>query len=583
MPLDIRAYRVFVASPGGLHDERKAFRDAIEVYNQAEAIPRGVLFIPVGWEDTLGGFGRPQSLINEELRECDFLVLVLWDRWGTPPGDDGGHFTSGTEEEFTVAQQALRDSNAPMQQIVVLFKGVDPKQLSDPGQQLSRVLAFRKQLETDKELLYQSFDSLERFAALLSRHLGAWLRAHERRSAPITEFSPEILSSFELIREPDSLEKTGTAELDEAWNLANNGRRTEAETIFSKAIVRADDPRSFLNFGRFLNQDGRLDQAMVMFEQAMNLAQWVGSEEILTEALNEIGEFYRTRGEVAVAEECFRNALVLAQKQGNLYGMVNCLSSLALLLRNRGDLTGAETMLKEALGIAEQLPDPEGVANVSGNIGLVLEIRGDLAGAEEMYRKALEIHLQQEALIGVSTGYGNLGNVLRARGDLDGAEAMHRKALEIDEQMGHVEGMAIQLGNIGIVLEERGDLNGAEEMHRKSLEIETRLGRLEGMASDYGNIGNVLYRRGDLAGAEEMHRRSLELEERLGRIEGIGLSYISLGEIARDQGKGEVSRDLYKRARAIFEQLGNSDRQADVNTRLEELGKGVPPAEVEAS
>jgi hypothetical protein len=52
----------------------------------------------------LGGTGRPQALINDELRTCDFVFLLLWDRWGTPPQPTGtGSYTSGTEEEFRVA------------------------------------------------------------------------------------------------------------------------------------------------------------------------------------------------------------------------------------------------------------------------------------------------------------------------------------------------------------------------------------------------------------------------------------------------------------------------------------------------
>src|SRR5215218_5306534 len=129
MPHDIRAFRVFVASPGGLEKERKAFRATINAYNEAEAIPRGVLFIAVGWEDTLGGIGRPQSIINEEIRSCDFMVLLFGNRWGSPPGGSG-RFSSATEEEFMVALECVRAPEAAMSQIVVFFRSPTRKQLS---------------------------------------------------------------------------------------------------------------------------------------------------------------------------------------------------------------------------------------------------------------------------------------------------------------------------------------------------------------------------------------------------------------------------------------------------------------------
>src|SRR4051812_44093463 len=120
MSIEICAYRVFVASPGGLEKERKAFSQALHAYNQAEAIPRGLMFHPVGWEDTLGGLGRPQGMINGEIRGCDFFALLFWARGGSAP-DTTGRYTAATEEEFNVALECVRDPAMPMRQIVVFF------------------------------------------------------------------------------------------------------------------------------------------------------------------------------------------------------------------------------------------------------------------------------------------------------------------------------------------------------------------------------------------------------------------------------------------------------------------------------
>lgn len=98
MPINVVGYRVFIASPGGLDDIRRVFRDTLEDYNRHEAIPRNLLFVPFGWEATLPGVGRPQELINRDIRTCDHAVFIFGDRWGSKPGKGKKH-TSGCDEE----------------------------------------------------------------------------------------------------------------------------------------------------------------------------------------------------------------------------------------------------------------------------------------------------------------------------------------------------------------------------------------------------------------------------------------------------------------------------------------------------
>jgi hypothetical protein len=143
MASKISCLRVFIASPGGLAEERKAFREEIQDYSEAESIPRGVLFQPVGWEDTLGAVGRPQTIINEDVRDSDYLILLLWNRWGSPPDTRSSRFTSGTEEEYRIAMECYNSQDFPMRKLVMMFKSVDPQQLTDPGPQLQKVLEFR--------------------------------------------------------------------------------------------------------------------------------------------------------------------------------------------------------------------------------------------------------------------------------------------------------------------------------------------------------------------------------------------------------------------------------------------------------
>lgn len=175
----VTEYRIFIASPGGLDAERQAFRKVINDYNESDALHDGLVFVPVGWDLARAGMGRPQEEINGLVRQCDYLVLILHDRWGTPPSD-AGLYTSGTEEEYNIARQLLEAKK--MRDILVFFKGVDPGRLSDPGPQLQKVLDFRESLEAKRELLFKRFQVLDEFETQLRFHLAAWRRTHSARN-----------------------------------------------------------------------------------------------------------------------------------------------------------------------------------------------------------------------------------------------------------------------------------------------------------------------------------------------------------------------------------------------------------------
>ena len=175
MPRQIIQYRVFIASPSGLQDERNRFHKALEKFSRLHGSERDVSFEPVGWEETIGGAGRPQAIINEDLMQCDYVVFVVHDRWGTP---GGGGYTSGTEEEWAIAEQLYRDNK--LRNIALFFKSVDPAKLSDPGDQLKPVLEFKKKIEREKRYLYKSYDNVDEFIDGLDGHLAKWLKDHER-------------------------------------------------------------------------------------------------------------------------------------------------------------------------------------------------------------------------------------------------------------------------------------------------------------------------------------------------------------------------------------------------------------------
>lgn len=157
--------RAFLASPGDLQEERKVIRKVVDEFNESWANALGYQVELVGWEETVAGFGRPQHLINQDLDRCDLFIGMIWKRWGTPP-DHGGDFSSGFHEEFERSMARCEETGSP--EISLFFKQIPGEFMVDPGDDLKKVLEFRKTIIAGKKILSRT-----------SRRYGIWKRYPE--------------------------------------------------------------------------------------------------------------------------------------------------------------------------------------------------------------------------------------------------------------------------------------------------------------------------------------------------------------------------------------------------------------------
>lgn len=185
--------RIFRSNPSGLEDIEAHLEAIVQDYNETEAKRRGVLFSTVNWRNVVGGAGRPQDIVNKELEQAHYLLLILWDRWGTPTGtEDSPGYSSGTMEEFAKAIELLRDENKPMLQIAVFFREVDPIRLKDAGPQLQQVVDFKTLIESSKEILYTTFSAPADFESKLRAYLSRWLRDCEEGRELVARDLPRL-------------------------------------------------------------------------------------------------------------------------------------------------------------------------------------------------------------------------------------------------------------------------------------------------------------------------------------------------------------------------------------------------------
>jgi HEAT repeat protein len=194
---------VFLASPGDLQEERNITQLSIERVNKILSRKVGWQIDLLGWEDTLPGYSRPQTLINIYADSYDLFIGVLWCRWG----QNTGKYSSGFEEEFIRARDRHKKTGKP--EIWLFFKKIDEKSVEDPGPQLAKVLKFKEEQIGLKELNYKEFSDSVSWDKLIYDSLLAYVL-----KLPVSEPQIEIQEQSLVLDSSKGVKETKEAETD---------------------------------------------------------------------------------------------------------------------------------------------------------------------------------------------------------------------------------------------------------------------------------------------------------------------------------------------------------------------------------
>ena len=551
MASDIKAYRVFIASPGGLSEERKAFKDTITEFNDSDAIERRVIFLPVGWDLTLPGIGRPQALINNDLRKSDYCILVLWDRWGTRPDHDS-KYTSGTEEEFNVALECFENKDMPMRQIVVLFKSVDPRQLSDPGPELKKVLAFKNDLESKRILLFDSFDEVSTFRIKIRRHLASWVRDHESGELG-KAISPRSVSVQPVQVVQSDNESSG--EITDIRTITDDSQLAKG--------VAVGDLQALESYGEVLALTQRLPRAREVFERLAALPQTATTVSARVGSLKQLAKIAREEGSFAQSSELYERALtVLRQADSSSRDKEPNLTieyaHLCIEVARFGD---AANLIDNAMQTRIHQVPLNVLGLASAHYALASNFYQQTRNKDAHGPSSEALRLRQ-SVSGMSSGpliasLIQMSLIVRSLGDLKTAESFIDTANQILDK--NTKKTPLQMAGVqvalGVLRREQERFEEAEEVLRQALSTrEQQFGEDHPLISSAAaELAHVLEERARYSEAENLYRRSMNSRlRRYGEDHPLtARAYNSLGRLYMKQAALREAQALFDKALPI--------------------------------
>src|SRR5438445_8282978 len=164
-------YRVLIASPSDLVEERQAATEAVNDWNAQHAVAESVVLLPIKWETHARPQSgvRPQEAINRQLvRGSDILVGMFWTKIGTRTGVA----ESGTVEEIDQFVAAGKPAL-----LYFSSRPIDPNKID--LRQHKRLRSFKQ--ATYKKALTGGFNGVDELRQMLLRDLMRQVRELKAR------------------------------------------------------------------------------------------------------------------------------------------------------------------------------------------------------------------------------------------------------------------------------------------------------------------------------------------------------------------------------------------------------------------
>ena len=354
-------------------------------------------------------------------------------------------------------------------------------------------------------------------------------------------------------------------ELRAAEAAVAKGRRSGETLLTAQALVFQGDALLTL---------GRVDQAVGIFREALDLAGKADNPMILGMAYGNLGAALRSRGDLKEAEGDSREALAIAERIGTDVGISAQLEILGDLHRLRGELPEAQDYLERALDIYVRLGDRTLQGRVLCILGLTLWARGDLEGARRGLEQAIALSHETGDRATDAMALTHLGRILERQGRLQEALRRHEEAFARFRRLGDQGKSAVALAQSAVVLGRlgrAGDLETARKRFEQILQTRRRLGDRIGIAEVLGGLSDLHYRGGDLAAARRLADREAQIARETGSLslEADALRGAARADWAADR-LPEARRSLERALDVLGSSLGGAPASLmDADLRLD--------------
>jgi hypothetical protein len=289
MPKNVTCYRVFIASPSDVEEERGIAEQVVGELNTLWSDKFNIMLQLISQSTyTYPDIGDDaQAVINEQINDdYDIFIGIMWSRFGTPTG----RADSGTAEEFERAFARANSATENQVKIMFYFKDAPIKPSEIDAEQMQKVQQFKQDIEGRGVLTWPYIETQE-FEKFLRMHLIRHIQEFQSNKGELVPGHPIEMS----------IEPTNDETREEAGYLDLIESGIDSFEISNSSLLKMTEALNELN--------SRITDRAVKL-QSINVRDVAQSKSIINQAAGDMESFVsKMEAEIPVFSDSFMSAV----------------------------------------------------------------------------------------------------------------------------------------------------------------------------------------------------------------------------------------------------------------------------------
>lgn len=317
------------------------------------------------------------------------------------------------------------------------------------------------------------------------------------------------------------------------------------------------------NLGLAYMSLGYFDRAIQFHEEHLTIARETDNLEAEGRALGRLGDVYLRRRNPERAVGLHQRELEIFQQLEDHFQEAAALHSLGETYRQMQNYEQAESFYKSSQGIARTIGDRHRTERILNSTGLLYADLGKIKEAAKMFQQAIEISREIGDPLGESEVAANLGDLFFEQNHLKKAVELYLRSLRIAQENNDLRRQVRNYNQLGEVYLRLNAPDKAQAQFEESLRATRSTGDENQLLRTSVRLSDTMLLQKDYMQASRVLKRALLIareQENLNRERQI---LVNLGQVY--QGWGDISRmtSYLQESLTISEQLQDVDAQAD--------------------